>query len=194
MEHLNGLVKFAVASIVGLGFGVYSAQSMIDGYGGLFSKQNGPWTSWPTAGTRSSNPYVRAHYLTHDRLPISQFEINEMEAQVDSDGDQLDGNCTYEIRGTMPKARWWSLYTFSKHTSDLARRPKRAGLASQQIFYQPDGSFRIRISNEPQTGNWLVPASDGDFVIVLRHYNPARSISSQYNVKNLPTIKRGECR
>jgi len=167
---------------------------MIDGYGNLFSKTYGPWTSWPTAGTRSSNPYVRGHYLTHDRLPISQFEVNELEARVDSQGNALDGNCNYEIAGIMPKARWWSIYSFSEGATLTALSPSRVGTSSQQVVYQPDGSFRINLSNEPQTGNWLVPAGGDEFVIVLRHYNPGRSISSQIKVENLPTIKKRGCR
>jgi len=191
---LNSLVKFAVSSIAGLGLGVISAQMLIDGYGSFFTASHGPWVSWPTAGTRSSNPYVRAHYLVHDRLPISQFEINELEARVDSQGKPLDGNCTYEIDGVMPKTRWWSLYTFSQESSSRQTLPKRAGIGSQQIFYQNDGRFKIKLSNEPQTGNWLVPAGTDGLVIVLRHYNPTRSITNQFNFDKLPTITRGNCR
>ncbi len=190
---MNSLVKFAVASIAGLVIGVFSAQYMINGHGSLFSKSFGPWTNWPSAGTRSSNPYVRAHYLTHDRLPISQFEVNELEARVDSQGERLDGNCTYEISGQTPKARWWSIYTFSGDTTAAALLD-RAGISSRQVFYQPNGSFKVTLSNDPQTGNWLVPASDGEFVLVLRHYNPGRSISNQFKFENLPTINKGECR
>jgi len=191
---LNSLVKFAVSSIAGLGLGIMSAQMLIDGYGNFFNVSHGPWTSWPTAGTRSSNPYVRAHYLVHNRLPISQFEINELEARVDSEGELLDGNCTYEIKGMMPKTRWWSLYTFAQTPSSRVALPKRAGIGSQQIFYQHDGSFSIQLSDEPQPGNWLIPAGTDGLVIVLRHYNPSRSITNQFNFDKLPTITKGKCR
>ena len=191
---MNGLVKLAISTIAGLGLGVFSAQALIDGYGGFFSVSHGPWTSWPTAGTRSSNPYVRAHYLVHNRLPISQFEINELEARTDDEGDLLDANCTYVVKGLMPKTRWWSLYTFSQQSGERAALPKRAGIGSQQVFYQPDGNFSIKLSNEPQTGNWLIPARGDELVLVLRHYNPSRSITSQFSFENLPTITKGQCR
>lgn len=191
---MNSLVKLAAASIVGLGLGAFSAQAVIDGRGHLFNKQYGAWTSWPTAGTRSSNPYVRAHYLTHNRLPISQYEVNELEARSDNKGQALDGNCTYEISGKMPKTRWWSLYSFSDETATLLAFPKRAGLSSNQVIYRPDGSFRIKLSRQPQTGNWLIPAGSNDFVLVLRHYNPGRSIANQFTFDDLPTITREDCR
>lgn len=183
-----------MAGLAGLGLGIFSAQSLIDGYGNLFNKTYGPWTSWPTAGTRSSNPYVRAHYLSHDRLPISQLEVNELEARVDSDGEPLDGNCTYDISGKMPKTRWWSIYTFTNAPSVTATPPDRLGTSSQQVFYQADGAFKITLSQELQTGNWLVPADENDFVLVLRHYNPGRSISNQFKFENLPTIKKRGCK
>jgi len=183
-----------VASVAGLGIGVFTAQSLIDGYGNLFSKNYGPWVSWPTAGTRSSNPYVRAHYLIQDRLPISQFEVTELEAQVDSAGDTLNGNCTYEITGTTPKSRWWSVFSFSSHTAIDSLPARRTGISSRQIIYQPDGSFKIALSGEPQPGNWIVPANTGSFVLVLRHYNPGRSIANQFKFENLPAIKKRGCR
>lgn len=173
---------------------MFTAHSLIDGYGNLFNKTYGPWTSWPTAGTRSSNPYVRAHYLIHDRLPISQFEVNELEANVDNAGDPLDGNCTYELVGKMPKSRWWSIYSFSGDRILGATSPGRLGTSSQQVFYQPDGAFKIVLSHEPQTGNWLIPASDSDFTMVLRHYNPGRSISNQFKFENLPSIVKRGCK
>lgn len=191
---MNGLVKFVIAAVGGLGAGLVSAQMLIDGSGDLFSTRDGPWTSWPTAGTRSSNPYVRGHYLTHDRLPISQFEINELEARVDDDGAGLDGNCAYTISGKAPKARWWSIYSFSESNSNLDAFPKRVGINSQQLFFQTDGSYSINLSRTPKTGNWLIPANSGSFVLVLRHYNPGRSIANQFKFDNLPSIKKGECR
>jgi len=191
---LNSLVKFTVSSVLGLGLGVLSAQTLIDGYGDFFSKTHGPWVSWPTAGTRSSSPYVRAHYLLNNRLPVSQFEINELEARVDDKGEELDGNCTYLISGRTPKARWWSLYTFSTESEAGPAFPKRAGTNSQQIIYQPDGSFKIKLSLEPQSGNWLVPVATKDLVIVLRFYNPGRNVTDQFGFDNLPKITRGNCR
>ena len=183
-----------MASVAGLGIGVFTAQSLIDGYGNLFNRTYGPWVSWPAAGTRSSNPYVRAHYLTHDRLPISQYEVNELEARADSSGQALDGNCTYEITGQNPKTRWWSIYTFAGDQSVPTTLASRLGTNSQKVLYEDDGSFKLTLSNEPQTGNWLVPANDGKFVLVLRHYNPGRSIANQFKFENLPSIKRKGCR
>ncbi len=174
--------------------GVFSAQSLIDGYGNLFNTSYGPWMSWPTAGTRSSNPYVRAHFLVQDRLPISQFEVSELEALVDNKGEDLNGNCTYEITGLTPKAQWWSVFTFSRNTGPGDLLPNRTGINSQQVIYQPDGSFKITLSSEPQPGNWIVPADGGDVVLVLRHYNPGRSIASQGKFENLPTITKRGCR
>jgi hypothetical protein len=188
---VNSLVKFAVVSIGGLALGLISAQQIIDGYGSFFTKQSGPWTSWPSAGTRSSNPYVRAHFLTHDRLPVSQFETTEFETTTDSNGRTLDANCTYEITGPMPKTRWWSLYSYASDSRD--RNIARTSTNSQQVLTDADGKFRIYMSLDPQTGNWIVPAGESDLVIVLRHYNPVQSITNQFSFEGLPGIIRKDC-
>ena len=190
---MNGLVKFAIASIGGLAIGLISAQKVIGGYQGLFNKTQGPWVSWPTAGTRSSNPYVRAHFLTQNRLPISQFEINELEARTDSNGKTLDSDCNYEISGPAQKARWWSLYTYTKDGSGRAQNAQPTGIGSNNILSKPDGNFTVKLSQQPQTGNWIIPAKGNDLVLVLRLYNPAQSITNQFNFKGLPMIIRKDC-
>ena len=190
---MNGLVKFAIASIGGIAIGLISAQKIIGGYEGLFNKTQGPWVSWPTAGTRSSNPYVRAHFLTANRLPISQFEVNELEARNDSNGKTLDSDCTYEIAGPAQKTRWWSLYTYSSDGSASTQNIQPAGIGSHNILAKPDGSFVVKLSQQPQTGNWITPTKGDDLVLVLRHYNPAQSITNQFNFKGLPMIIRKDC-
>ncbi len=190
---MNGLVKFAIASIGGIAIGLISAQKVIGGYGGMFIKTQGPWVSWPTAGTRSSNPYVRAHFLTQHRLPISQFEINELEARTDSNGKALDSDCNYEISGPAQKARWWSLYTYSGERSARTQDAQPAGIGSHNILAKTDGHFTVKLSQQPQTGNWITPVKGGDLVLVLRLYNPAQSITNQFNFKGLPMIIRKDC-
>ena len=191
---MNGLVKFAIAGIGGISIGLISAQKIIGGYEGLFNKSQGPWVSWPTAGTRASNPYVRAHFLIQNRLPISQFEVNELEARTDSNGKSLDRDCTYEISGPAQKARWWSLYTYSNESSGPVGYTQPRGIGSHNILAKTDGQFIVKLSQQPQTGNWIMPTGGDDLVLVLRHYNPAQSITNQFNFKGLPSIIRKECK
>lgn len=190
---MNGLVKFTIASVLGLALGLISAQKIIGGHKGLFNKQHGPWVNWPTAGTRSSNPYVRAHFLMQNRLPISQFEVTELETTSDSNGKTLDADCSYEISGPTQKARWWSLYTYSTDASPLKLGAQPQSIASRQIISKRGGQFVVKLSRQPQTGNWITPSTGNDLVLVLRHYNPRQSITNQFNFKGLPTILRKEC-
>ena len=190
---MNGLIKFTIASVFGLAVGLISAQKIIGGYEGLFNKRHGPWVNWPTAGTRSSNPYVRAHFLTQNRLPISQFEVTELEAKIDSNGKTLDADCSYEISGPAQKARWWSLYTYSDNASVQGEGEQRQSIASEQLVTKSNGQFIVKLSRQPQTGNWISPSMGDNLVLVLRHYNPRQSITNQFNFKGLPTIVRKEC-
>ncbi len=191
---MNGLVKFAIAAIGGVAIGLFSAQKLINGYEGFFSHQRGPWQIWPTGRAAGSNPYVRAHFLINDRLPISQFEVNEFEASADDQKRPLDANCNYVISGPPPKTRWWSLYTLSKSDQPILVSNPKTSVHSGAIVFEPGGVYKINLSLEPKPGNWITPGDDGTFKLIFRYYNPVRSIISQFKLDDLPGIKRETCK
>ena len=191
---MNGLVKFAIAAVGGVAIGLFSAQKLINGYGGLFNHQHGPWQIWPTGGAVGSNPYVRAHFLINERLPISQFEVNEFEAGTDNHERQLDANCDYVISGPPPKTRWWSLYVLSQNDQPILATNPKTSTHSGAVVFEPGGRYNINLSLEPKSGNWITPGDDGKFKLIFRYYNPIRSIISQFKLDDLPDIRRGRCK
>ena len=188
---MNNLVKILVGIAAGSLIGLISAQRMADGTDGFFVRKEGPWKSWPQAGTRFANPYARAHFVLTGRLPLSRFNVSEFEATRDGQGALLDADCTYIVSGKMPATRWWSLYITN---SDYEYAGPHSGLTSSQMVNSKPGTFRITISKAPHAGNWIGPATRGNFVLVLRYYNPVRSITSLADSGNLPRIKRRTCR
>lgn len=190
---MNGLIKFAIAGLIGIGGGVFSAHQVIDGYKGLFVSEQGPWRTRPSAGTRSSNPYVRAFYLNQHRLPVSQFEVVELEARRDDKGEKLSPDCSYELSGVMPRARWWSLFTYAPGKLQPKDAIGKNGLSSQQVVFDDKNHFVVNISPVPKAGNWVMPNRDGDVVVVLRYYNAVQSVTSQFRFSDLPKIKRTMC-
>lgn len=191
---MNSLVKFSIVAVGGLAIGFISAQQTIDGAGSLFNRAKGPWKGWPDAGTRASNPYIRAHFLTHNRLPISQFEVNEFEAATDSDGAGLDADCTYTINAGAVKARWWGLYTLSGDKTAGDGKNPRIAISSQQVMFNKDGGFTVTLSQDAHPGNWIRPSGQGDLVLILRYYNPVRSVTRQLDYSTLPSIKKESCK
>lgn len=191
---MNSLVKFSIVAIGGLAVGFISAQKVVDGTGQLFNRAHGPWKGWPEAGTRASNPYVRAHFLTHNRLPVSQFEINEFEAASDDQGATLDSDCTYKISANGIKARWWSLYTLASDSTQAGDKNLRNAITSRSVMFNTNGGFSISLSQDAQPGNWIRPAGEDDLVLILRYYNPVRSVTKQFDYTTLPSITRESCK
>lgn len=191
---MNSLVKFSIVAISGLAIGFVSAQKVADGAGSFFNRSNNVWKGWPDAGTRSSNPYVRAHFLTHNRLPVSQFEINEFEATTDSDGADLDADCTYVINAQAVKGRWWSLYTIASDTIAGPGKARQIARNSRQVVFNKDDGFTITLSQDAHTGNWMAPAGQDDLLLILRIYNPVRSVTKKFDFSTLPSIKKESCK
>lgn len=191
---MNSLVKFSIVAIGGLAIGFISAQKVADGAGHLFNRAYGPWKGWPDAGTRASNPYIRAHFLTHNRLPVSQFEVNEFEADSDNKGASLDSDCTYKISANSIKARWWSLYTLAGDSNEAQEKNPRSAITSRSVMFNQNGGFSITLSPDAHPGNWIRPAGEDDLVLILRYYNPVRSVTKQLDYSTLPTITRESCK
>ena len=191
---MNIFVKFIFSVVVGGTIGLVSANEAINSDRKIFSTRQGPWVSWPMAGTRSANPYVKAHFLTSGRLPASQFEVNEFEARHDDAGNLLDARCSYIITGKAPNARWWSIYTYADYPDNDGKWQKNTGLSSQHLVYEADDTYTIHLTSEPVAGNRLSPAKGSGLTLIMRHYNPERAITSQYDAKILPSIKREKCR
>lgn len=192
---MRGLIQFAAVCLIGALLGLVSAQQLVGGRFGAFAQTKGAWTVWPAAGLPKTDPYTRAHYLLHGRLPMSNFEALEFEARADDQGHSIDSACTYRILASMPKSRWWSLAAISED----ARRPPPADagaamLISQQVVYESDGTFKAVLSPEPASGNWFRPAGEGSLVLLLRLYNPEAALRNSPLSADLPRIEREVCR
>ena len=188
---MNNLVKVIVAAIVGSAIGVISAQRIAGGADGFFVHRNGPWMSWPEAGAKFANPYARAHFLMSGRLPLSQFDAREYEAASDSKGEQLDADCTYQITGKTPAARWWSLFVIRPDGEPVSG--SHSALAARQMVNSKADTISVTLSRQPQPGNWIEPGTTGRLVLVLRLYNPVQSVVGFGSAADLPQIIRKEC-
>ena len=191
---MKPVIKFALFCVAGAASGLFSTQYLIDGKAGGFALHKGPWTTWPSAGRPSIDPYTRAHFLTSGKLPVSPLEVIEFEARADDEGNLLDSACDYKLAGPMPKARWWSLASFAEDGDGDGQNSQTGTLTSTEAVYQPRGRLIISASREPRTGNWLVPPGTGRYVLVFRMYNPDKSLRDRPLKAGLLAIKRETCR
>lgn len=189
---MRGMIKLALALLVGCAIGLFTAYQMVAGSYGVVVEHKGPWRVWEAAGTPRVDPYTRAHFLLRGRLPTSHFEAVEFEARTDDEGRMLSGQCIYDITAPRPRARWWSLTAFPEGTrSDPGAAPH--SLLASRVVYEPDGAFRAVLSPEARPGNWLRPSGKGDLVLTYRLYNAEPVLRSAPLTGDLPSIRREAC-
>jgi hypothetical protein len=191
---VKGLVWFVAFCFVGTLLGLITAQHAVSGRYGVVAESRGAWTAWPGAANARIDPYTRAHYLSFGLVPSNRFDTVEYEARVDDAGRPLDENCTYLVSGFSPQARWWSMSALVTDDQAQAASEPRRGLVSGQLVYEADLSFRISVSRELQSGNWLRPPDSGDLVLLMRLYTPANSVLRSPLDADLPSVERQVCR
>ena len=191
---MKGLVWFVAFCFVGTLLGLVTAQHAVSGRYGVVAETSGAWTAWPRAADARIYPYTRAHHLSFGLVPSNRFDTVEYEARVDDAGRPLDRDCTYLVSGVSPQARWWSMSALATDDQAQAASEPRRGLVSGQLVYESDLSFRIRVSRELQSGNWLRPPDSGDLVLLMRLYTPATAVLRRPLDADLPSVERQVCR
>jgi len=117
---------------------------------------------------------------------------------VDGNGQLMTGAHRYQIR--FPKAMlppvgaFWSITAYDLKTFSLIENSiKRYSIGDRTsgLIYEADGSLLIEISKNPPVSsgkNWL-PVSDDPFSLVVRMYEPGKSIlNGQYKLPQLEII------
>jgi hypothetical protein len=191
---MRGLVWFVAFCFIGTLAGLVTAQHAVSGRFGIVSATKGAWTVWPRAADTRIDPYTRAHQLAFGLIPSNRFDTVEYEARMHDAGRTLDDDCIYLLSGPAPQARWWSLSALALEDRSEAASEPRDGLVSGELIYEADRSFRVTLSRELQTGNWLRPPEGGPLVLNLRLYTPAAAVLHHPLTAQLPSIERQVCR
>ncbi|HEY8815829.1 MAG TPA: DUF1254 domain-containing protein [Candidatus Dormibacteraeota bacterium] len=105
-------------------------------------------------------------------------------ANVDHDGDPLDGAKTYRVRlpKDIPAARFWSLNVYDNQTRSLLQTEQVYPRAGSQEFPSPaaeaesDGSTVVYVSptrpDDVAPGNWIQTDPEKGWFVILRLYSP----------------------
>ena len=190
---MRTLINIVVFVFCGLGLGYCSADySMQEGLATV-SVRNGPWITWPSAGSTEADPYTRAHFAANGHLPLTVFEAITFRTTTDDNGQPLEQNCRYKVEGRAFKARWWSLTAYETDHRVIQNAAQRYSFNSHNIIYKGQGEFEIAISDEARPGNWLPLRSSGRFQLTLRLYNPSSDARSNLKQLILPKIRRTGC-
>lgn len=170
-------VKTVAAIVVASVLGVASAQMAM---GTRSAPPIGPWVSWD-ADVADDDPYLLARFLMAGRLPPARGQIEEYDADSDSEGRPLGAGCAYRIAIDSRDARWWSLV--GSHG---------AAQSSATSIAQPDGAVVVALSPSPLPGNWLATPASAAFRVTLRVHRWTGAAAAEQSFAP-PAIQRLAC-
>ena len=188
MKHIGiiaGLViGIAVGAFVGdraINFAAYKASSRSEG-----------WNVNYDLGHYGNRFMLRAIVARIGLGALPKEEALYFNANVDGDGQQLNGRHAYEIHfpaNALPDVNaFWSLTPYYKSTELLVHNPierYQIGDRSSHLRYSENGDLTLYMQHEEpgapeQLANWL-PVPEGDFSITFRAYEPGpRMLSGEY--------------
>ncbi len=194
------ILTLLIGGVLGLAAGAVTAlfaAGMI-GSGASVGNQisvNG-WNSDWTIGSTAANPWTRARVARHGLLALTKEEAVYFTTNIDTDGNRLSENCTYEVSGGDMPGQWWSI-TLYDATSYLPRNKDNAlSFDMTKAAASGDGaawSFTVAAEG-PETGNWVSSHKAGDFDMTLRIYKPTPElIADPEGVLPTPSVKRLAC-
>jgi len=84
---------------------------------------------------------------------------------------RITGGATYRVWGRVGAERRVELQTYAGDPYVMGGGGRSAGfLAHEDLHVEPDGSFEVIASPEPQPGNWIENPADGTRVLVRQTY------------------------
>ncbi|MCV9963445.1 DUF1214 domain-containing protein [Pararhizobium sp. BT-229] len=158
----------ALALSVAFGVGIVSTVSALKATVGFGSIALGPWVAFPDAQTQNTDPYAKAHRARAGKLLYGGAEGLQFTATVDSAGNKLSSDCSYDITGVTPPARFWTLYATNANDQPMKVDPALpAAINAWTVLRQTDSSFLIHVSPVATPDNWLAIRRIGPFKLVL---------------------------
>jgi hypothetical protein len=184
----------ALALITAFGGGIGSAVMMLNASSGFGAIQLGPWAAFPRAQTVDADPYAKSHRARAGRLLFGSAEGLMFQADVDQDGRRLSSDCTYEMKGVTPAARFWSLYAANSINEPLMPDDGLpAAFNAWNVLRASDGSISVLISATAQPGNWLAIRRGRPFRLVLSLLDTPTAGSSAVLDISMPTLSKVSC-
>jgi len=153
----------------------------------------GPWVAWTEIGSPNPDPYTKAYASRTGALEMTRAEGIKFIAEVDSDGNNLQRNCSYRIDGTTPEATLWTLTATEKNGKSITTQWGSIAMNSARVNRSEDGSFAINVGPYLASGNWLEIAGEGNFILVLNFYDSSIFSVADMQGNTLPAIIEERC-
>ncbi|WP_273720462.1 MULTISPECIES: DUF1214 domain-containing protein [unclassified Bartonella] len=156
---------------------------------GLF--RIGKWSAYPQMGTANMDPYTRARTAKQGIVSLGRTEGLVFQIWKDNYGRPLRPYCHYLLKGDIPDARLFTLYTADKSLKPYtSSKDIPFELYTNNITYERDGSLRIHISQTPQTGNWLATVGQKEFGLILTLYDTSTISATALQKLKMPSVEQ----
>ncbi|HLH10854.1 MAG TPA: DUF1214 domain-containing protein [Methylovirgula sp.] len=188
------LFKFLAVALIGTALGLAVTYGVLQRGVAFNSVQAGPWRGLPKSGSPEVDPYARAKLARSAELPLGTAEGLSFIARADSSGATLQPRCDYDVSGSMPAARYWTLTLLSPKGFLIDNPAKRFGFTSAEIVRASDGTFDITVARQARPGNWLPLGKGEPFVLMLRLYDTLLDFgTAKLGAAAMPKIVKGRC-
>ncbi|WP_019223711.1 DUF1214 domain-containing protein [Bartonella rattaustraliani] len=171
--------------------GTLSVSYMLDSPHNFGGFTIGKWNSYPEVGTINTDPYTRARTAKRGDISLGRTEGLIFQLWKDNRGRPLRPHCHYLLKGHIPNARLFTLYTadrFLKPYTSSQAIPFE--LYTDNIIYESDGTLRINISPTPQSGNWLATVSQKEFGLILTLYDTSIISATALQKLTMPSVEQ----
>jgi hypothetical protein len=193
MRPVLRIVFALVLAVAGLIAGGVTAFYWLQRPAGSADVTVGAWHANLDAGTQAAGMFSRARIALTGLLALNRSETIYFVAGQDDDGQRLNGNCQYDVTGTPPAARWWSITLYGEDLFLVANEANRFSFNQANVTRDASGAFHILASARQQQGDWLPAPTAGNFILVLRLYNPDPALAQNPAALVAPHIARGPC-
>lgn len=192
MFRLPALVVLTLA--IAFGGGAWSASWMLKATSGFGAIKLGPWSAYPKLQTADADPFAKAHRAGDGRILLGRAEGLVFTARNDETGAALSGRCSYEVSGSTPPARFWTLTVTDAGDQPLKTPPRvPTSLNSWTTLRNVDGTFRIRLDALAQAGNWIWLNANSNVGLVLTLIDTPIAASLSMVELDLPKISKIGC-
>lgn len=191
---LRRVLAVGIFLVVVIAGGAASVLFALETFNGAGTIAIGPWTTSPSFGTPSADPYAKARFAREGGLALGQAEGISFTAQRDSAGRPLRAECTYTFEGLVPPARFWTLRASDPADRLLPGIGRRVpALQSLALLRGAEDGVTVAVGPMPSPGNWLAVAAKGPMRLVLTLYDTPIAGEAGVMDVELPTIARGTC-
>jgi hypothetical protein len=150
----------------------------------------GAWTINKLAGSKAANALTRARIAISGILALDRRETVYYFCTRDDAGQPLDPDSDWEIVGKSFDCRWWSFTLYDEDHLLIDSPTRRYSVHSDNIVFNPDGSYRIVVSRRQHGENWLAAGNARKLSLTLRLYNPSDAVLNNLGGVAMPTVRR----